>query len=170
MISHFPITVPPTLHPKSALHPPLCLHEGASQKTHTLLSYHSSIPLQLGIKLPNNQGLPLSLLLGKAILCYIYIWSHGSLQVQPLIGSLDSGRTGWSGQLTLFFLCVWSVGGPLKGLFLNSIFSQKQFLLDIFFIYISNYISKVPYSLPPTCSPNHPLLPPGPDIPLYWGL
>jgi hypothetical protein len=31
----------------------------------------------------------------------------------------------------------------------------KIFLLDIFFIYISNAILKVPYTLPPPCSPTH---------------
>jgi hypothetical protein len=44
------------------------------------------------------------------------------------------------------------------------------FLKDIFFIYISNAISKVPYTLPLPCSPIHPLLLPGPGIPLYWGI
>jgi hypothetical protein len=43
-------------------------------------------------------------------------------------------------------------------------------LLDIFFIYISNAILKVPYTLPLPCSPTHPLLLPGPAIPLYWGI
>ena len=43
-------------------------------------------------------------------------------------------------------------------------------LLDIHFIYISNAIPKVPYTLPPPCSPTHPLLLPGPGIPLYWGI
>jgi hypothetical protein len=45
-----------------------------------------------------------------------------------------------------------------------------KLLLDIFFIYISNAIPKVPYSLPLLCSPTHPLPLPGPDIPLYWGI
>jgi hypothetical protein len=44
------------------------------------------------------------------------------------------------------------------------------FLLDIFFIYISNAIPKAPYILPPPCSPTQPLLLPGPGIPLYWGI
>jgi hypothetical protein len=44
------------------------------------------------------------------------------------------------------------------------------FLLDIFFIYISNAIPKVPYTLPLPCSPTHPLLLVGPGIPLYWGI
>jgi hypothetical protein len=41
-------------------------------------------------------------------------------------------------------------------------------LLDIFFIYISNAILKVPYTLPLPCSPTHPLPLLGPGIPLYW--
>jgi hypothetical protein len=44
------------------------------------------------------------------------------------------------------------------------------FLLDIFFIYISNAIPKVPYTLPLTCSPTHSLPLLGPGIPLYWGI
>jgi hypothetical protein len=44
------------------------------------------------------------------------------------------------------------------------------FLLDIFFIYISNAILKVPYTLPLPCSPTHPLPLLGPGIPLYWGI
>ena len=44
-------------------------------------------------------------------------------------------------------------------------------LLDIFFIYISNAIPKVvPYTLPPPCSPTHPLPLLGPGIPLNWGI
>jgi hypothetical protein len=39
-----------------------------------------------------------------------------------------------------------------------------QFLLDIFFIYISNAIPKVPYTLPTT------LLPYPPTLPLFWGI
>jgi hypothetical protein len=46
----------------------------------------------------------------------------------------------------------------------------KFILLDIFFIYISNAIPKVPYTLPPPCSPTHPLPLLGPDTPLYWGI
>jgi hypothetical protein len=49
-----------------------------------------------------DQGPPLPLLSDKAILCYIYILSHGSLQVHSLVGGLVSGRTGWSGKPMLF--------------------------------------------------------------------
>jgi hypothetical protein len=44
-------------------------------------------------------------------------------------------------------------------------FNLNDFLLDIFFIYISNAIQKVPYTLLPLCSPTHPLQLPGPGIP-----
>ena len=43
-------------------------------------------------------------------------------------------------------------------------------LLDIHFIYISNAIPKVPYTLPLPCSPNQPILLPGPGVPLYWSI
>jgi hypothetical protein len=42
------------------------------------------------------------------------------------------------------------------------------FLLDIFFIYTSNAIPKVPYTLPLPCSPTHPLLLLGPGIPRHY--
>jgi hypothetical protein len=54
-------------------------------------------------------------------------------------------------------------------LLLSSLF-EFSFLLDIFFIYSSNAILKVAYNLPLPCSPTHPLLLPGPGIPLYWGI
>jgi hypothetical protein len=47
---------------------------------------------------------------------------------------------------------------------------ENLFLLDIFFIYISNAIPKVPYILPSPCSPTHSLLLLGPGIPLYCGI
>jgi hypothetical protein len=52
-----------------------------------------------------------------------------------------------------------------------------SFFLDIFFVYILNVIpfpdfpSENPLSpSPSSCSPTHPLLLPGPGIPLYWGI
>jgi hypothetical protein len=45
-----------------------------------------------------------------------------------------------------------------------------NFVLDIFFIYISNAIPKAPYTLPSPCSPTCPLPLPGPEIPLYWDI
>ena len=49
-------------------------------------------------------------------------------------------------------------------------YSGWYFLLDIFFIYISNAIWKVHYTLPPPWSPTHPLLLPSPGILQYWGI
>jgi hypothetical protein len=37
----------------------------------------------------------LPFLSGKAILCYLCIWSHGSLQVNFLVGGIASGNTDW---------------------------------------------------------------------------
>jgi hypothetical protein len=58
---------------------------------------------------------------------------------------------------------------PVRISFFFLIFFQF-FLLDIFLIYISNAILKVPYTLPLPCSPTHPLPLHGPGIPLYWGI
>jgi hypothetical protein len=44
---------------------------------------------------------------------------------------------------------------------------NSSFVLDIFYIYISNAIPKIPYTIPPPYSPTHPLLLPSPGIPLY---
>jgi hypothetical protein len=49
-------------------------------------------------------------------------------------------------------------------------FFNFLYLLDIFFIYISNVIPKTPYTLPQPCFPTHPLLLLGPGIPLNWGI
>jgi hypothetical protein len=58
---------------------------------------------------------------------------------------------------------------------LNHMYSEEHFFkkitIDIFFIYISNAISKVPYISPaPPSSPTHPLPLLGPGIPLYWDM
>jgi hypothetical protein len=77
--------------------PPFCLYEGAPLPTHPLLPHHSSIPLHWGIKPPWDQGLPLTLMSGETILCYLCIWSHGSLHVHTLVGGLVSERSGEGG-------------------------------------------------------------------------
>ena len=65
--------------------------------------------------------------------------------------------------LTLLFICYACLCAFL-------FFFVISFLLDIFLIYISNAILKVPYTLLLPCSPTHPLQLPGPGIPLYWGI
>jgi hypothetical protein len=63
---------------------------------------------------------------------------------------------------------IFSSSIHLPAKFMMSLF--LLLLLGIFFIYISDAIPKVPYTLPVLCSPNHPLLLPGSGIPLYWGI
>jgi hypothetical protein len=65
----------------------------------------------MGIKSPWDKGKLLPLLSGKAILCYIFIWSHGSLHVHSLAGDVDFERTGWSSHPILFF--QWGCNAPL---------------------------------------------------------
>jgi hypothetical protein len=69
----------------------------------------------------------------------------------------------WKFLLHILFVVVVVVVVVLGYFFSN-------FLLDIFFMYISNAIPKVPYRLPLACSPTHSLLLLGPGIPLYWGI
>ena len=84
MISNFQVTLSPTPHPTifyflvtppplpiTLLHPPFCLYESALLPTHTLPPHCSTILLLWGIKPPRDQGSPLPLLSGKAIVCYI---------------------------------------------------------------------------------------------------
>jgi hypothetical protein len=59
---------------------------------------------------------------------------------------------------------------PVTKAFGSFFFLKIYLLLDIFFIYISNAILKVPYTLPLPCSSTHPLPLLGPGIPLYWGI
>jgi hypothetical protein len=74
--SQLPLYQPPIPHLPP---PPLCLYEGVLLITHPFPPHCSSIPLRWGIKPPQDRGPPLPLLSGKAILCYIFIWSQGSL-------------------------------------------------------------------------------------------
>jgi hypothetical protein len=74
-------------------HPPPPAH----QPIHPLPLPCPGIPLQWGIEPSQDQGPVLSLMSHKAILCYICIWSHGSLHVHSLVGGLvpeSSGGTG----------------------------------------------------------------------------
>jgi hypothetical protein len=54
----------------------------------------SSVPLRWGTKTPQNQGPPLTLISDKAILCYLCIWSHGSLPVHFLVSAQVLGALG----------------------------------------------------------------------------
>jgi hypothetical protein len=71
--------------------------------THSIPPHCPSIPLCWGIKPPQDQRPPLSLMPDKAILCYICSWSHGSLHVHSLVDGLVPGSSGRSGWLILLF-------------------------------------------------------------------
>jgi len=59
---------PPPASMRVLLHPP----------THSLLPPYPGIPLHCGIEPSQDQGSLLPLMADKAILCYIFSWSHGS--------------------------------------------------------------------------------------------
>ena len=56
--------------------------------------HSSSILLYWDIKSPQYQGLLLPLMSDKAILCYLCIWSHGSLPVHFLVSAQVLGALG----------------------------------------------------------------------------
>jgi hypothetical protein len=97
---------PPASNP--LYHPPSpCFYEGVSPPTNTLPPPCPGIPLHLGIKPSYDQGILVTLIPDKAILCYIGSWIHGSLHVYSLVGGLVLGRSGQSYWLILvFFLWV----------------------------------------------------------------
>ena len=72
-------------------HSPLLFASKRVLPTHPLEPHPSSIPLCWGIKPPQNQGPSLPLKPDKAILCYIFSWSHGSLHVYSLVSDLVPG-------------------------------------------------------------------------------
>jgi hypothetical protein len=67
-----------------------------------------------------------------------------------------------------FQLIVIDIGDMIRREIFNAhiyLYHFFLFFLDIFLIYISNAILKVPYILPPPCSPTHPLPLSGPAFP-----
>jgi hypothetical protein len=101
MLSSFPIYSPPQnlLHPISP--PPASMRVCAHPPTPASPPSHSPTLGHLAFKEPRDF---LPLMSNKAILCYIYSWSPGSLHVYSLIGGLEPGSSGWL--ILLFFL--WS--------------------------------------------------------------
>jgi len=94
-----------------SLFPPLpspspCSYEDAPP-SHNLLPPHClGIPLHWGRESSEGQGLLLLLMLDNVILSYICSWSHGSLHVYSLTGSLVPRSSGKSGSLILLFF-LW---------------------------------------------------------------
>jgi hypothetical protein len=81
-------------------------YEGVPPPTHPFLPPSPGIPQHWGIKPSEDLGPLLPLISDKAILCYIYGWSHGFLKVYSLVGGLDPGSSRSSGWLILFFI-LW---------------------------------------------------------------
>jgi hypothetical protein len=106
MIPQLPIHQPPIPQPSS---PPFTLPLWGCSPTHPP---SPAAPLQhppvLGHE--TSTGSRASPHIDKAILCYLCIWSHGSLPIYSLIGGLVPGSTGWSDQLMLLF--PWGCNPP----------------------------------------------------------
>jgi hypothetical protein len=103
MLSPFP--VPPSPETPYPI-PSLLLLRGYSPSTYPLLSPHPGIPLHWGIDPFQVQGPHLPFMPNKAILSYIFAWSHGLLHVYSLVGGLVPGSTGVCGWLILLFF-LW---------------------------------------------------------------
>jgi hypothetical protein len=93
--------------------------------------------------------------LNNYIYIYIYIFINIYIYIPSNICLYSHGV-----MLILFSLCnylglIWQ-----SGIEVLSVVGIVSFLLDIFFIYISNVIPKTPYT-PLPCSPTHPLTLPG---------
>jgi len=71
--------------------------------SHPFPPSHPDIPLHWGTEPWQDQGLLLPLMPNKAVLCYIWGWSHGPIHVYSLDGGLVAGSSGW---LVLLFLWV----------------------------------------------------------------
>ena len=79
MISHFQITPPQDPHPSTSLS---SLHFASTKVLPHPSTLSSPMPtLNCGVKPPWDQGSPIPLMSDKAILCYLCIWSNGSLPV-----------------------------------------------------------------------------------------
>ena len=77
MLSPFSISPP---QPPSIPSPSLCFMR--------VLSHLPTYSLPWVIKPPQSQGARLPVMPHKAILCYIFSWSHGSPHVYSLVGGL----------------------------------------------------------------------------------
>jgi hypothetical protein len=67
------------------------------------LPTHLGFPLHWGIESSQDQGPLLPLMSHKAILYYIWGWSHRSLYMYSFVGGLVPGSSGGYGWLTLLF-------------------------------------------------------------------
>ena len=90
--------------------------------THLLLLSYPGISIHWVIEPSQEQGPLLPLMSNKAILCYIYSWSHESHHVCSLVGGLvpeSSKGSGWL--ILLFFLWVANPFSSFSPFFNSSI-------------------------------------------------
>jgi hypothetical protein len=97
-LSPFPVS-----HPHETPIPSPCFKNAVSQHTHPLPL--PCIPLHWDMDPLQDQGPLLPLMTNKAILCYIFCWSHGSLHVYSLVGMLVLGSSEGSGWLIFLWGC-----------------------------------------------------------------
>ena len=97
MLYLFRITSPPL---RILLSPPtsFCFYEGVPAP-HSFTSPHFHIPFYWSIVPSQDKGPLLPLMHKKAILCYIFVGSHRSLNVYSLVDGLFHGSTGGSASL-----------------------------------------------------------------------
>ena len=110
MLSPFPI-LPPPRETSYSISPSSCSCECVP--THNLLCPCPGIPLHWGIKSSQNQGPLFPLILNKAILCYICVWSHGSFHLYSLVGGLVPGSSGGGG-IGLYCCSSYGVANPFS--------------------------------------------------------
>ena len=108
-------------------------------------------------------------------------WTGNTCIHSSLAWHLGSTQPTWQ-EHSKRTLIWWRGILPSSGIFLwtdlfisnnKSYFFIRYFLQLHFKSYLSPFLVsslKVPYTLLQSCSPTHPLLLPGPGIPLYWGI
>jgi hypothetical protein len=105
MLSSFLVTPSPQKNP-TMCHPSFpCFYECVPPSTHTLPTPYPRILLSWGINLSQEQGLLLSLMTKKAILCYICSWNHGFLRVSMYFPWLVIYSLGALGVLVSSYCC-----------------------------------------------------------------
>jgi hypothetical protein len=112
------------------------------------------------------------------LFCFVLFFQDRFSLYSPGCSGTHFSRPGWPRTQKSTCLCAPPPSAGIKGVhhyhpasspFFFCLFVFK-FLLDIFFIFISNAIPKVLYTPPPPCSPTHSLPVLGPGVPLSWGI
>jgi hypothetical protein len=82
--------------------------------THPFRHFCPPISLHWAIEPSQDRGPLLPLMPNKAILCYIYGWSHGTLHVYSLVGGLVPGSSGgvWLVDITVHTMGLQTPSSP----------------------------------------------------------